>query len=233
VTELRFGLTAPVRCSYLPTQQEQLVFLLPEQPIDAALYQQLLQYNFRRSGEQVYTPNCPDCRACQSVRINPQQFRISRSQRRLLNKASRAGWHYQLDTAVEADYFQLFADYIQHKHHDGSMFPPAQEQLDRMLNCSWLNVRLLKQYYQQQLVAVTIVDETATAFSAVYTFYAPNASQFSPGILAVLHLLEQSAKQQKDWLYLGYQIDDCKKMAYKAAFLPQQRFIKGQWHSFG
>jgi arginine-tRNA-protein transferase len=94
-------------------------------------------------------------------------------------------------------------------------------------------VRLLKQYYQQQLVAVTIVDETAAAFSAVYTFYEPNASQFSPGILAVLHLLEQSAKQQKDWLYLGYQIDDCKKMAYKAAFLPQQRFIKGQWHSFG
>ena len=233
MAELRFGLSAPAPCSYLSQQQEQLVFLLPEQPLDAALYQQLLQLNFRRSGEQVYTPHCPSCQACQSVRIAPTQFKPSRSQRRLLQKTARVSWRYQLDDELSQDYYALFAAYIGHKHQDGSMYPPAPEQLNSMLNCSWLKVRLLKQYYNDQLVALTIVDETDLAFSAVYTFYQPAVSRFSPGILAVLYLIQCAAQQQKDWLYLGYQIDECQKMAYKAAFLPQQRFIQGQWHSFG
>lgn len=233
MTELRFGLTAAMPCSYLPSQQEQLVFLLPEQPLDASLYQQLLQLNFRRSAEQVYTPHCPSCQACQSVRIAPEHFVPSASQRRLLNKASRLGWRYQLDNDTAGDYYPLFADYIRHKHADGSMFPPAPEQLEGMLNCSWLAVRLLKQFYQGELVAVTIVDETTDALSAVYTFYQPAVSQFSPGILAILFLLQAAMQRQKKWLYLGYQIDACQKMAYKAAFLPQQRFIQGQWRSFG
>jgi len=231
--ELRFGLTAPAPCSYLDAQQEQLVFLLPEQPVSAALYQQLLELNFRRSGEQVYTPHCPACRACESVRVSHADFIASRSQRRLLNKAQRIGWQYKLNTAASTDYFPLFAAYISHKHADGSMYPPEQAQLDAMLNCSWLKVRYLEQYYQQQLVAVTIVDETTEAYSAVYTFFHPDVSALSPGILAILYLLQCARQDQKNWLYLGYQINACQKMAYKAAFLPQQRFIQGQWHSFG
>jgi leucyl-tRNA---protein transferase len=233
MSELRFGLTAPAQCSYLAGQQEQLVFLLPEQPVSAALYQQLLQVNFRRSGEQVYTPHCQACQACQSVRLNPIAFRPSRSQRRILNKAARHQWQHKLIDRASTDYFSLFAEYIRSKHADGTMFPPAREQLDTMLNCSWLNVHYLEQYYQQQLIAVSIVDETADAYSAVYTFFDPAVSAFSPGSLAILYLLQYTALQHKNWLYLGYQIDGCQKMAYKAAFMPQQRFIRGQWHSFG
>jgi leucyl-tRNA---protein transferase len=231
--ELRFGLTAPTQCSYLPSQQEQLVFLLPEQPVSSTLYQQLLQLNFRRSGDQVYTPHCANCRACQSVRLNHKHFKPSRSQRRIMNKASRADWQYRLVDTASSDYFPLFAEYISYKHTDGSMYPPAQEQLQTMLQCSWLKVCFLEQYHQQQLVAVTIVDETATAYSAVYTFFHPDVSSYSPGILAILYLLQCAEQNQKHWLYLGYQIDACQKMAYKAAFMPQQRFIDGHWHSFG
>ncbi|MBU1308227.1 MAG: arginyltransferase [Gammaproteobacteria bacterium] len=231
--ELRFGLTAPAQCSYLPQQQEQLVFLLPDQPLDAGLYQQLLQLNFRRSGEQVYTPHCPACRACQSVRISHTDFKASRSQRRLLHKAARDGWHYKLCDSASTDYFALFSAYINYKHHDSSMFPPTRSQLEAMLDCSWLTVRYLEQYHQQQLVAVSIVDDTADAFSAVYTFFHPDVQAYSPGLLAILYLIQCAAAQQKQWVYLGYQIDECRKMAYKAAFLPQQRFIQGQWHSFG
>jgi leucyl-tRNA---protein transferase len=231
--ELRFGLTATMQCSYLSEQQEQLVFLLPEQPVSAALYQQLLQLNFRRGGEQIYTPHCPACRACQSVRISPVNFRPSRSQRRILNKAQRHQWSYKLVDTASSDYYPMFAEYIRQKHADGSMCPPDRGQLDSMLYCSWLKVHYLEQYYQQQLVAVSVVDETADALSAVYTFFNPAVSTFSPGSLAVLYLLQCAAQQEKSWLYLGYQIDACAKMAYKANFKPQQRFIQGQWHSFG
>ena len=231
--ELKFGLTAPLPCSYLPNEDEQLVFLLPEQPLSPKLYQQLLALNFRRSGEQVYTPHCPDCSACQSVRINPIDFSPSRSQRRLLNKAQRNELTHKFVDKPSADYFPLFADYITYKHADGSMFPPSREQLNTMLNCSWMKLHFLEQYRQQQLVAVTIVDTTSDAYSAVYSFFHPSVSALSPGILAVLYLLQCAQQNQKQWLYLGYQINECQKMAYKAVFRPQQRFIQGQWHSFG
>lgn len=232
--ELRFGLTAPAQCNYLDDQQEQLVFLLPEQPISAQLYSQLLQLNFRRSGEQVYTPHCPSCRACQSVRISTAAFKPSRSQRRLLNKAKRHGLTYQLTAnCLDKDYFALYAQYINFKHADGSMFPPTTEQLQSILACSWMTVRCLELYQHNRLIAVSVVDETDDALSAVYTFFAPDVSQFSPGTLAILYLSQLSKSLGKKWLYLGYQIEGCQKMAYKATFLPQQRFIAGQWHSFG
>ena len=231
--ELKFGLTATAQCSYLVEQTEQLVFLLPEQPVTDVLYQQLLQLNFRRSGEQVYTPHCPACRACQSVRISPSLFTPGRSQRRLLNKAQRHGWQYRLTNSDSTDYYPLFAEYISQKHADGSMYPPDHEHLLSMLHCSWLKVNTFELYYQQKLAAVTIVDQTENALSAVYTFYQPQLSSWSPGRLAILYLIQQALTLNKDWLYLGYQIDSCKKMAYKAQFLPQQRFIDGNWHSFG
>lgn len=233
MSELRFGLTAPAPCSYLPEQQEQLVFLLPEQTISTQLYQQLLNYNFRRAGEQVYTPHCPTCNACQSVRLDVNTFSLSRSQRRLLKNATASGWHYQLtETPACQDYYRLFEQYISFKHQDGVMYPATQEQLDSMLNCSWMPVRFLEQYYQNQLVAVTVVDETADSYSAVYTFFAQQASRFSPGKLAILYLTEIAIKKQKPYVYLGYYIARCQKMSYKAEFMPQQRHISGEWRSF-
>ncbi len=234
MTELRFGLTATSPCSYLPEQREQLVFLLPQEPVSARLYHQLQQLNFRRSGEQIYTPHCPLCQACQSVRLVAAEFRPGRHYRRLLNKATRAGWRYQLvQQPKSAEYYALFEHYIAFKHHDGDMYPATPEQLLSMLQCSWLPVRFLEQYYQNRLVAVTIVDELSDSYSAVYTFFAQDAASFTPGKLAVLYMTELAMRHNKAYVYLGYYITDCRKMAYKAEFTPQQRFISGQWHSFG
>ncbi|MEP1552796.1 MAG: arginyltransferase, partial [Paraglaciecola sp.] len=36
----------------------------------------------------------------------------------------------------------------------------------------------------------------------------------------------------KEFLYLGYQIDNCQKMRYKQNFLPNERFFEDKWHLF-
>lgn len=234
---LQFGLTPGAPCSYLSEQQEQLAVLLSPQPIDSSLYQLLIKHNFRRSGDQLYRPHCASCDACQSLRIPVAEFKPAASQRRLLNKAARQGWHYQFcevpDSAAERQQlFQLFADYIAFKHRDGVMYPASPEQLDSLLNSHWQPIRLLKLYQQQQLTAVMVVDELDNAWSAVYTFYSQHSEAFSPGKLAILYLLQQAALSKKEYLYLGYQVDGCRKMAYKQEFLPHQRYFAGRWHSF-
>ena len=49
-------------------------------------YNVLIQAGFRRSGEQVYRPQCRQCRACQSIRVLVDDFQPSKSQKRVLNK---------------------------------------------------------------------------------------------------------------------------------------------------
>ena len=230
--QMQFGITAEHQCSYLPEQQERLVFTLPDQPLDADLYRQLMDYNFRRTGDQLYRPYCLHCQACQASRIVVNDFKLSSSQRKLLKKATRAGWHWQYGAPKAlTEYYPLYQRYISEKHADGVMYPPSEEQLESLFSFSWLAPRVIEQYIGTELVGVILLDPMVDGYSAVYSFYQPDC-QFALGTLAILATLTQSKQQQLPFLHLGYFVADCSKMAYKAKFRPQQRLIEGKWRSF-
>ncbi|WP_337840249.1 arginyltransferase [Rheinheimera sp.] len=233
MSDLKLGVSYPQRCHYLEGQEERLLFTLPDQPISMALYQQLIGYNFRRSGDQLYTTYCDNCRACQSVRLDLQEFSPSRSQRRLWQRAKAAGWSYRLSAVADEErYYPLYQRYIESKHRDGSMYPPSPEQMRYLWQSQWQQVMFLEQYQHQTLVGVTVVDMLSEQCSAVYSFYCwPH--KLSLGQLAILALADHSLSHGIRYLYLGYYVADCAKMNYKDKFRPQQRFIAGKWHHFG
>jgi arginine-tRNA-protein transferase len=233
---LKLGVSQQQQCNYLPDRQERLLFTLPDEPLNAELYQQLLTLNFRRSGEQIYTTYCEGCQHCQSVRLIAEEFQFNNSQRRLWNKAKRSDWRYQWvetedKSSCTAKYYALYQSYIDSKHADGSMSPTSPEQMAYLWQANWLKIQFLEQYLGDQLVAVTVVDCTADAFSAVYTFY-QTGHALAFGTLAILTLVELAKIENIRFVYLGYYIQQCQKMSYKAKFLPQQRFIAGEWLSF-
>lgn len=230
--QIQLGLSAEHPCSYLAEQSERLVFTMPDQPMSAELYQQLMHYNFRRTGQQLYRPYCSDCQACQAVRISAQQFQTRPSQRKLLKKAQKADWHYRvIHCNDEMQYFALYQQYIAVKHAGGVMDPANAEHLQSMFHCDWLQVLVLEQYLGQQLVGVMILDQLPDGLSAVYSFYQPD-STLALGKLAILAALDYLSSQAPSYLYLGYYISACQKMAYKDDFGPQQRLIAGNWQSF-
>lgn len=230
--QIQLGLTSEHSCSYLAEQAERLVFTLPDQPLSPDLYQQLMNYNFRRTGQQLYRPYCANCQACQAVRIPAAHFVPSTSQRKLLKNAAKKQWHYRVIPAGDAmQYFDLYQQYISVIHAGGVMDPPDPEHLQSMFQCDWLNILVLEQYLQQQLVGVMILDQLPDGLSAVYSFYQP-ATELALGKLAILATLEYLATTPSAYLYLGYYIFECQKMAYKADFAPQQRLIAGNWQSF-
>ena len=83
---MKFGVTQPFDCSYLPDRQEQLLVYIPEESPCASHYTQLIQAGFRRSGDQIYRPHCEACQKCESIRVKVKQFKPSKSQKRILNK---------------------------------------------------------------------------------------------------------------------------------------------------
>lgn len=219
-------------CSYLPEQQERLLFSLPEQPLSADVYQWLTEHNFRRSGEQLYRPYCLQCQACQAVRLDVSTLQLNRSQRRLLQQAAKMNWHWRWQQQpLQQNYFPLYQAYISTRHADGVMYPPEPEHLQQLLSCSWLQVSTLEQYVNGQLVGVLVLDHLTQGLSAVYSFYQPE-HKLALGILAVLAGTELCAQQQLPFFYLGYLVSQSDKMRYKSQFRPQQRLILDQWQTF-
>ncbi len=219
-------------CNYLPNQQERLVFTLPDQPLSAELYAHLMQYNFRRSSTQLYRPYCPDCQACQSVRLDKDEFHPSKSQQRQLLRAQKQGWHWRWQPHPHAEnYFTLYQNYIEARHADGVMFPPLLAHIEQLLLCDWMTVTVLEQYVGGDLVGVMILDHVPDGVSLVYSFFTPNHG-LSLGTLGILATHQLAIEQQWQYLYLGYWVESSQKMAYKSNFRPQQRLLAGIWQSF-
>jgi|TARA_R100001530_G_scaffold12899_1_gene11977 arginine-tRNA-protein transferase len=227
---VQFGVTKESQCHYLTAEDERLVVALPNElePLNADLYQQLMQHGFRRSHNDVYRPHCRLCSACQSLRVVVPEFRFSKNQKRLLNKNSDLT--LSIKQAPEADYDELFSRFINERHSDGEMYPPDPDKFWNWVSCDWLTPELLEwRNDQEELIIVSVVDRTADAMSAVYTFFNPDHDKRSPGTYAVLEMLRLAQQRQVSRLYLGYQIDDCKKMNYKTRFAPYERLVGNHW----
>ncbi|MEN8634341.1 arginyltransferase [Pseudoalteromonas distincta] len=224
----RVGLTQEFDCSYLPNRQEQLLVILDPSCYSTDKFESLLGLGFRRSGNQIYRPHCPICSACSSVRVLAQDFMPSKSQKRKLNKA-KTRFEVKYSTQERPEYYPLYSKYITMRHQDGSMYPPEKEQFQSFLLCSWLKITFIELWHQDTLVAVAVTDCMNSAISAIYTFFDPDFEHYSLGSVMILEQLKFAKEQNKQYVYLGYQIDECDKMKYKNQFLPAQKQLNDEW----
>ncbi len=232
---MKFGITQSFSCSYLPDQQEQLLVFAGVTDHLPSRYGQLIQLGFRRSGEQVYRPHCPSCQACQSVRIPVDGFALSRSQKRLCKR--NHGYRSEIRTTLRESYYPLYERYIRERHKDGAMYPPSRSQFDNFIHCQWQPPVFVEAWHEDKLIAVAVTDmidigEEKHALSALYTFFDPDYEADSIGTWMILQQIEKARELNRDFLYLGYQVDGCQKMAYKQKFRPYETFINNKWQRF-
>jgi arginyl-tRNA--protein-N-Asp/Glu arginylyltransferase len=227
---LRVGVTPAHTCNYLPDQYEQLVVLMDENFRTPTGYETLLQTGFRRSGNDVYRPHCSHCSACHSLRIVADEFKPSRHQRRILKKNIDITW--QLSHYDKPAYYALYERYIHQRHADGSMYPPSYSQYKQFLLSEWLEPCFLELHQGNKLIAVAVTDILPNSLSAMYTFYDPDFENRSIGTFAILTQLQLTLHMGRSYLYLGYQVDHCRKMNYKASYLPHERLINKVWEKY-
>jgi arginyl-tRNA--protein-N-Asp/Glu arginylyltransferase len=224
---MKFGITAPFTCSYLPEQDEQLLIFISETQPTITEYDFLIGAGFRRSGTQVYRPHCGSCTACESIRLPVNLFTASKSQKRIMKR------NKDLTTRIshnnKPEYYPLYESYINQRHADGSMYPATIEQYQGFVLSPWDNALFIEIYANDALIGVAVTDNLESSLSALYTFFKPEEQQRSLGIFAILQQIELTKSLNKPFLYLGYQIDTCQKMSYKQNFLPHERFFDDKW----
>lgn len=224
---MKFGITSPFTCSYLPDQQEQLLVLVTDDEPSYAEYSLLIGAGFRRSGTQVYRPHCASCHACESIRLPVGQFTPSKSQKRILKR--NADVNVKISHCDKPDYYPLYETYINQRHADGSMYPASQKQYQSFILSPWDKAIFIELYVEDELIGVAVTDDLGESLSALYTFFKPEEEKRSLGIYAILQQIELTKSLNKKYLYLGYQIDACQKMRYKQNFMPHERFFADKW----
>lgn len=228
--DLKVYTTYPHSCSYLQDQEATTLFVDPRQEVDQTLYSNLSMLGFRRSGSHIYRPHCTHCSACIPARIPVGDFVPNRSQRRTLNRNSDLIIERTGDIRDDAAY-ELYRRYINERHADGDMYPPDRDQYESFLNNAWDCTHYYRFYDRQRLAAVAVVDVMTDGLSAIYTFFDPGLDRRSLGAFAILWQIEQARQNGLGYLYLGYWIKNCQKMAYKADYRPLELYQGGQWQS--
>ena len=198
----------------------------------------LTQTGFRRSQTIAYRPACENCRACVSVRVLVEDFRPSASQSRVLrmnadivgetapNKPT--GEQYALFRALP----RLAPPRRRHgRHVDARLFDDDRGQPHRHLahRISALRPGRSGAASDGPLVGACLTDRLADGLSLVYSFYAPDEGRRSLGAFMILDHIAKARRLGLPHVYLGYWVEGSRKMAYKAAYLPQERLGLNGW----
>jgi len=192
------------------------------------MYNALIQKGFRRSGDYLYRPHCQDCDKCISTRIMTECFAPNRSQQRTKKKNN------DLISSSESarytdEYFDVYRRYLNSRHHGAGMDNPERTDFERFLISEWCDTEFLTLRLDGQLLAVAVTDVVNSGLSAVYTYFDPDFEKRSLGTLSIIMQVEFAKKRNLDYVYLGYWIEESKKMNYKSFFKPQERFVNDDW----
>lgn len=215
-------------CDYLDGHISQSAFLPQELPMSPALYGQLLQMGFRRSDRLVYRPQCPACQACVPSRVPVETFQMSRSQKRIWKKNQDLVIR---QSAVHLDpaHFELYKKYQRLRHPESSMADFSQDDYERFICQPFCDSILIEFFLGEDLISVALADQVPNGISAVYTMFDPNVSARSLGTFAVLYHIDQARLRSLDFVYLGYWIENSRKMQYKSNFRPLEVLRENQW----
>ncbi len=234
--ELRFYVTTPYACGYLPNQRAQSLIAAPQQLVTPQVYSELIRQGFRRSGSFAYRPHCEHCQACISIRVVLDRFQPNRSQRRAFRHHADLQAHI-LPVGFHPAHFSLYQHYQAARHTEPDMANLENAIVDAEQYSQFLcqsNVDSVMVEFKDQdgvLKMVSVVDVVEDGLSAVYTFYDTSDPKASLGTYSIMWLAEKARSLELPYLYLGYWIADSQKMAYKQAFQPQEQLVDGIWRS--
>ena len=225
----------PSACGYLPEERWSLEYEMVAS-ITPWEYERKLEAGWRRFGAMLFQPRCPSCRACQSLRVKVGAFQPNRSQRRArrLNENDvtlRVG--PPRVSRAKLDLYDRF--HASQADRKGWPLHPAKD--PGSYRESFVNNPAFTEewcyYLGDKLIGVGYTDVLPASLSAIYFFYDPDCRERSLGTWNVLCLLERCAIEGAAYLYLGYYVEGCGSLEYKANFRPNEvREPGGQWVDF-
>lgn len=195
-------------------------------PLTDRAMELFLAAGYRRNGNCLYAMHCRQCMACIPIRLRPQLFRPSRSQKRVLKKNSDVEVNFSHVT-MDEEHMELCGKFLQARYpqeHNTAEGYYGGFFCNTIVDSARLDFRL-----DGRLIGGSIIDLGENWLNAVYFYFDPEESARSLGTLNILTLVEMCLEYEIEYLYLGYYIKGVHAMSYKERFRPHELFIDGKW----
>jgi arginine-tRNA-protein transferase len=235
----QFYVTAPQPCPYLDDRMERKLFTALQGEQAQRLNDALSKQGFRRSQNVLYRPSCADCSACLSARIRVADFKPSRTQKKIMKKASHLRRNATSPWATE-EQFALFRRYLDARHADGGMADMDAFEFAAMIEETPIKSRVIEYTRPPEggsgrrlLTAVCLTDVFDDGLSMVYSFYDPDLTDMSLGTFVILDHIDIAREAGLPFVYLGYWVPGSRKMGYKAGFSALEIYKHGIWMPIG
>ncbi len=232
--QLRFFLTAPSPCPYLPERYERKVFAHLPLAEGALINDSLTQVGFRRSQNIAYRPACEACSACVSARIPSSNYVFSRSERKVLGRNDDVE-RSLVEPEATIEQFDLLRLYLGARHADGGMADMTWADYAAMVEDTTVRTHIIEYRVRtsdrgpRELVACALVDLMGDGLSLVYSFYNPKLGRRSLGSFVILDHVIQAGMAGLPHVYLGYWVRGSEKMDYKIRFSPIELLKAEGW----
>ena len=210
-------------CPYLPDRRFHA--FEPDALPPGVSYRTLLDHRFRRSGQHLYRPVCPDCEACQPLRVPVAGFVPRTDQRRCLARNQDLGLAWA-ERGMDDERLALW------RRYEMAVHGRPRDDLEETSLGEGGGVpggELHARAADGRLVAVSVVDVVGNALSSVYCYYDPDQRRRALGTFMALAELAQARALGLTWWYPGFYVDGCAKMAYKRRFGPNELLVDGSW----
>ncbi len=231
----RFFVTAPAPCPYVAGRTERKVFAELKGDDSAEMNEALGRIGFRRSQNVVYRPSCDFCQACISVRVMAPVFKASTSQKKLFKRHADLEVHACEPWSTE-EQWALLRRYLAARHPVGGMAAMDGHDYADMVEQSPVDTVVVE--YREpsvdgrpgKLVGCCLTDKQSDGLSMIYSFYdTESQSRHGLGNFIILDHIARAGRAGLPYVYLGYWIDECERMAYKKSFQPAEALIAGVW----
>jgi arginine-tRNA-protein transferase len=234
----RFFVTSPAPCPYLAGKTERKVFTELTGQHAGELNDALGRIGFRRSQGVAYRPSCLDCSACVSVRVAAGEFQPNATQRRMIRRHADLEVTACKPWATEEQY-ALLRRYLKSRHPDGGMVGMDESDFADMIEQSPVRTYVIE--YREpakdgrpgRLVGACLTDQQGDGLSMIYSFFEPgDAERPGLGTYIILDHIVRAGKAGLPYVYLGYWVENSRRMAYKARFRPIERLGPHGWYRF-
>jgi arginine-tRNA-protein transferase len=222
----------PRACAYLPDRSASLEVRVMLD-VTAAETEAMLEQGWRRFGPIYFRPACAGCSSCVSLRVLVDRFAPRKSQRRAARHAASLRREVSapiVDDARLALYAKWHAVREERRGWDAN--PQSRDRYALEFAFPHPCAREASFYDDEQggrLVAVGLFDATPRALSAAFFFHDPDYARYSLGSANVLALIDDARASGRPHVYLGYRVEGCASLEYKATFRPHELLSERGW----
>lgn len=215
--------TIEMKCAYLSSKRARMRYKYIK-GATSKHNDNLTHRGWRRFGEYYSKPQCNLCNECLSMRIDAQNFKFSRNDKRTLKKNLNTKVFMRQPTVTQ-EHLDLYNLYHEAKKEE----------------MGWTHYKLSLQHYyelyvaghgsfgkeilyfvEDKLVAVDLIDFLEDGISSIYCFYDPNYRYLSLGRYSLYQQILLCKAKKLRWIYIGYYVQECPSLSYKSNYKPYE-----------